>query len=993
MFRPGLSLAFGLLVAPVAFAQFDPPVNEPTSTEAQNALLEEQSGQRHDQSHAKLIKSAEVVGALGDTLFGEQVNFYTGATSFEHTDAVLPGVGPAMAIRRTLSVETDKVFPNKHLLGDWDLGLPYISGVFTTAQGWRVAVGSNGSLMRCSAPTTVDEARPSAFATDGVAFEPKDFWQGYSMSIPGGGTQQLLFRGESPVAIPSMGGPYRWVTKEFWHIGCGALTSGQGGDGFVALSPDGTKYYFEWMLSKPQKDMGKSGPPPQSGSPMPWVTTGRVELRIYATRVVDRFNNMVTYHWTPDGLQSIEATDGRRFDFDYQAPGGAIESVRWGSGPLAREVNYHYLNESLHEVVYPDQSKWVLNLANVYARHFWDCGANPPGVRPVVPPASPDDYLNWIFKCWDRNSPNYGYKRKLSGESASGTLTHPSGATGTFTFQVKRHVRASVVVDHKLDGTGNCFVDNHPGIPGMPDQTPDGEGEPWDFFCWTPLNFDVLAITRKEISGVGVSTPMVWKYFYDPYDVNGPHPPDDYAPHTRKVSVHEPGQVRREFTFGNRYNINDGHLLMVETYDGLDESASLVHGTVNTYVAKEDLIQAAYPFPDRVGTNPQWTTDNIWAEWLLPQIKEQTLQEGVTYTRETLDFDEFAHPERIERRSEIGGTLLSKRTDVTAYAHNTAKWVLGLQASETNVETGKVVSRTVYDPNTALPMQQFSFGMPTPSVSFDYHADGNLRTAWDGLLRPTTLNDYMRGVPQTIGFANGQSIQATVDGLGRIEDSTDVFDTVTDYTYDVMGRLTEVNYQADGALNWTPRRLGFSRVTPQFGIGSGGQMHWQQVSRAENNSMITTTHYDALWRPVLIISEGQGAAPGDPAATPSYVVKRYNERGLEVFTSYPVSSINTINDNLKGVYTEYDALGRVTFTRADAENDTQLTSETRYLTPGPRTQVINPRGEVTTTTYQVYDAPSYDSPILIQSPEGVTTTITRDIFGKPRTVTRSGPGG
>src|SRR5690606_15812008 len=56
-----------------------------------------------------------------------------------------------------------------------------------------------------------------------------------------------------------------------------------------------------------------------------------------------------------------------------------------------------------------------------------------------------------------------------------------------------------------------------------------------------------------------------------------------------------------------------------------------------------------------------------------------------------------------------------------------------------------------------------------------------------------------------------------------------------------------------------------------------------------------------------------------------------------------------------------------------------------------RTQVTDPRGYVTTTSFQAFDQPATDAPRLIQSPAGVSTTIARDLFGKPTSLTRSGP--
>jgi hypothetical protein len=65
---------------------------------------------------------------------------------------------------------------------------------------------------------------------------------------------------------------------------------------------------------------------------------------------------------------------------------------------------------------------------------------------------------------------------------------------------------------------------------------------------------------------------------------------------------------------------------------------------------------------------------------------------------------------------------------------------------------------------------------------------------------------------------------------------------------------------------------------------------------------------------------------------------------------------------------------------------------TEYLT-GFITRVTNPRGFKTSTRYQVYDAPSTDFPIQIDAPQGQQTVIVRDVFGKPLTINRNGPGG
>jgi hypothetical protein len=106
--------------------------------------------------------------------------------------------------------------------------------------------------------------------------------------------------------------------------------------------------------------------------------------------------------------------------------------------------------------------------------------------------------------------------------------------------------------------------------------------------------------------------------------------------------------------------------------------------------------------------------------------------------------------------------------------------------------------------------------------------------------------------------------------------------------------------------------------------------------------------------------------------------------------------LSSIGDpSLKGVTTIYDALNRVVQTQQYSELGT-LTTSTEYLS-GFQTRVTNPRNVQTTTSYQVFDEPSTDAPVKVISavgwPEQQTTTIERDDFGKPLSITRSGTGG
>ncbi len=127
-----------------------------------------------------------------------------------------------------------------------------------------------------------------------------------------------------------------------------------------------------------------------------------------------------------------------------------------------------------------------------------------------------------------------------------------------------------------------------------------------------------------------------------------------------------------------------------------------------------------------------------------------------------------------------------------------------------------------------------------------------------------------------------------------------------------------------------------------------------------------------------------GRALAASSATTRYVKRSYDAWGREIFVSYPSAS----SFPGTGTWTGYDALGRPTSVSQDSEQGL-LTTTTQYL-PGFRTQVTNPRGYQTNTWYQGFDQPGFDAPTSLSEPGGVTTTISRDAFGKPLSVTRSG---
>ncbi|TPG03897.1 RHS repeat protein, partial [Rhodanobacter glycinis] len=142
----------------------------------------------------------------------------------------------------------------------------------------------------------------------------------------------------------------------------------------------------------------------------------------------------------------------------------------------------------------------------------------------------------------------------------------------------------------------------------------------------------------------------------------------------------------------------------------------------------------------------------------------------------------------------------------------------------------------------------------------------------------------------------------------------------------------------------------------------------------------------AMLRPVLSDSDIGGSVQTSTLGT-------YDAKGQKVFGSYPSATALTFTQTpaaagIQGIATTYDALGRVTQTQQDSELGT-LTSSTAYLS-GARQQITDPKGNVTTTSYQMFDSPSYNAPILVQAPAGITQAIARDLYGNPLSISQSG---
>lgn len=885
--------------------------------------------------YAKLIRSAQDVAALGKHPFGEHVNLYNGELSFEVTDISVPGTGPTLQVARSFEVGSSGLYDNVNRempFGDWDLDIPRIETYAPQQGGWQVE--STGDLNRC---TQFNAPPPIANAQGGGTWTPGMWWYGYHLIVPGAGNQILLGRMPSNTHSPTISGKsFGIVTKQDWMITCG-VTASDGGEGFLAYAPDGTQYTFSHLVYRPISAVGAplGSTATTAGAVQPMVATDMIIQRwqalMYVTKVVDRFGNTLTYNWSGNNLQSIVASDGRELEFTYNASNPQLIqtiTLEAAGGAPARTWTYGYTTSStapptLASVKLPDGHAWSYSLGSLQMAAYSATYQND------LCPGSGDLEIG----------------TGTSNTTDTGSITAPSGLTGTFTVAPMLHARSYVPL--------MCI-----GLPG----SSSGQGYPA-----IPDQYAQFSLTQEVLTGPGIPT-ETWKYSYAP-----PVPSwssdscasSNSCAATVYTDVTDPDGYETVYTFSNRFDITEGELLSTSFYSG-GSGSGVIRSVANTYADP-----TGGPWPTSYGIAFQSHTNHDQIEELSPLKTRVTNQDGATFTTSINSFDDFARATSTTESSSLGYS----KTDTTSYQDDTNLWVLGLTTG--TATNGISSSAATYDSHD-LPYQEYAFGRLVSTKAWN-DADGTLTSVADGDGNVTSFSNWYRGLPGTITFADGSSESATINGDGWITALTDENGFTTDYDYDPMGRLTEISYPAGDDVAWNPTYLSFAPAGAEFGIPAG---HWRQTVRTGNDYKVTD--FDAFWRPLVT----EHYDPTDANVTPTEVVNQYDADGRTIFTSYPTDGVTSYTQSLLGTSTSYDALDRVTEIEQDSSLG-KLPTTTQYLT-GFRTEVTDPKDNSTTTSYQAYGTPTTEWPVSIIAPQGETTTIARDVFGKPISITRAG---
>jgi RHS repeat-associated protein len=885
----------------------------------------------HDE-YLKRLKAWQSVRPYGDTPFGEQINLYTGEVAFRQEDIVLEGTGPVIRIARSRSATgTDPGAVDASpaaAFADWTIDTPRIETLLAAPRHATAAPGDNWRLAVAINDDT--RARCTHFAEPYLGqggIPQEDWWHGYELVLDDGSRQPVLKRDPAWTAKPGIPGAYPAVTTSHVQFACLPSTkNGEAGEGFLAIAPDGTRYWLDWLVGS------QYGPVNQyDHESRVMQVQKRMQAAMFVTRVEDRFGNSVVYTYDGQRLTHIQGSDGRAVALAWS--GNTISSITTHPGSKApRTWRYEYANGKLSAVVQPDASRWTFDLHATGGNGGLQTGVN--------------------SSCSFRHDAN-----PMPTGSITSRVTAPSGLTGTFVVQPRWHARSHVA--------SYCVTSGDPH---------------WEF---VPPMYSTLSLVQRTLTGPGVDA--AWEYRHGP--ATGSTVQDACAAantcvDTKWIDVVEPGGDRTRYTSSTRWGALEGKLVKAETFDA---QGTLLRTDTTTHTAPGEGT-----FVARLGDALQGPAVNAAKLETLVPVRERVItQQGTQFRWRVRDacngpcFDAFARPLQVER----AGT--ATRTDLTTYEDNTALWVLGQPRTQSTVDPDRgatiVVSQTDYDPATALPLRHYDHGLLQQTLT--YHPDGNVATVSDGRDNPgfdTTmrLSGWMRGIPGSIQFPDGTRKIAEIEVDGTIAWIIDESGARTCYAYDAMGRITRITYPSEtqggacSSADWNETHASFEQ-SPAASYFLGAQ-HWRQTVRTGTGNKVTW--FDAWWRPVLT----QEYDTADLAGTRRSTLTRYDPRGRTTFASYP-SAMEVPPE--QGTTTRHDALGRVVRTEQASELGT-LATTIEHL-PGFQTRTTNPRGVSSMVTrHRAWDVPDTGLPEAITHAEGAYTEIERNVFGKPIRLTR-----
>ncbi|PYE30151.1 hypothetical protein DFP83_1251, partial [Idiomarina fontislapidosi] len=548
--------------------------------------------------------------------------------------------------------------------------------------------------------------------------------------------------------------------------------------------------------------------------------------------------------------------------------------------------------------------------------------------------------------------------------SRVGTMIHPNGVKGTFT--VATTLQGRTHVPFYTDG-GNIIYSR----------------------CNT-----VFSLQKKVLTGPGISS-LVWQYAYSqnkgayvsghgdmssaegitgnlPDNITGSA--TDYK--TTKVIAPD-GSVSVHYINRDYSSYFEGQEFATQYYD--TDGTTLQKSLLNSYTVGTGVGFAEL---ERENVKPI-----RYRAALATQVVAMSTPSGQEsrYTTAYGDYDVYGNARKITQSNSFSAqTRYHKKT----FYNDTTNWLIGLPASHAvssnDSDYTTTQATTYYGATSSYPSQvnyHYRFGRWITRYD-SYYTSGTQsglpnKVQLNGANRWVRYANYYRGIARAVSTPQSESTttQTTtkqVDSNGWVTQQTDFEGHCVNFAHDSLGRVVRIDpcnsAWADTLIDYTT--TGGSEGYPNVTAG----MLKQTVTHGAQQKQ---TYYDGLHRAIFVVNEDV-----TNSATARFQRMQYDGYNRLIFNSHPSTSASTPY----GTKTYYDGIGRIIHV-----NDTAVSGATsyQYLTQN-RTRVTDNKGNVTTTRYLSYGSPSQSQATTIQSPEGVTTELTYNVFDQLTRVSQGG---
>lgn len=344
-----------------------------------------------------------------------------------------------------------------------------------------------------------------------------------------------------------------------------------------------------------------------------------------------------------------------------------------------------------------------------------------------------------------------------------------------------------------------------------------------------------------------------------------------------------------------------------------------------------------------------------------------------TWTTEYLTHDRYGFAEEVKEYTEAGAFRFSK----TELFHNMTHWLIGLPYKKERSANG--TSWTTYEQvgyhssSGAYKSQPYYFYRHGSWVhrNTSYHSTGELqRVDYNGTNRYEIHASYKYGtarsvtVPKRYGSGT-RTLTRVVDNYGNVTSETDYNGEVIRYEYDGLNRRTKIDPLDQVWTDTTFDYYDSSRYRHERRGNFRGTEWWDGLGRIYRSRTQDNTN---------------------TADTRAYTWFDYDKLGRLEYRSFPSSSSVPTKSTGLGTEYEYDGLDRMT----RSYTATTGTDRTWSYGSGHSVTITDGNGNVTTTDYQSYGSPSYTLPLVIAQPEGVTTSVSYNIWEAPVSISQGG---